>query len=69
MLVWNVPFSQNLVVGRWAGGGFECAPSITLLQKGDVNGSAAHALFKWLKNAMPIPFDGEGIDSKDNGYS
>jgi len=48
------------------GGGFECASSITVFAKSDVNGADAAPLFKWLKSEIMIP-EGDMSDSKGNG--
>jgi len=48
------------------GDGFEPAESVTVFEKGDVNGMDAAPLFKWLKSEMIIP-SGEMVDTKDNG--
>jgi len=49
------------------GGGFEVAPSVTLMEKGDVNGEDAQPLFKWLKSEVVLPSDGFDADTKGNG--
>jgi len=48
------------------GGGFEPASTVTVFEKGDVNGANAAPLFKWLKSELMIP-KGDKTDSKDNG--
>lgn len=48
------------------GNNFEPAPTITIMEKGDVNGLDAAPLFKWLKSEMMIP-SGDLTDSKGNG--
>jgi len=50
------------------GNGFECAPTVTLFQKCDVNGADALPLFKWLKREIMIPVD-EAEDTKGNGVA
>jgi len=48
------------------GNGFELAPTITILEKGDVNGAEAAPVFKWLKDELRAPTGGEE-DTKENG--
>lgn len=48
------------------GNNFECDPTITLFEKGDVNGASALPLFKYLKTSLMIPSGPLG-DSKGNG--
>jgi len=48
------------------GNGFAPADSVTLFEKGDVNGSNAQPVFKWLKSEIAIP-NGEKKDTKGNG--
>lgn len=46
------------------GNGFE--PAFDVFSKVNVNGAAAHPLFKWMRSVIKIPMDGDG-DSKGNG--
>jgi len=50
------------------GGGFEVAPTVTLFEKGDVNGESAMPVFKWMKEEMMIP-SGPLEDTKGNGVN
>ena len=45
------------------GGGYEPASTITVFEKGDVNGADESPLFKWLKSELMIP-KGDKTDSK-----
>jgi len=62
----NAEFMNTLKHVR-PGGGFEPAESITIFEKGDVNGLDAQPLFKWLKSEMVLPADGFEEDTKGNG--
>jgi len=48
------------------GDGFEPAPTITVMKKGDVNGASAQPVFKWMKEEMMVP-SGALEDTKENG--
>ena len=61
----NAEFLNTLKHVR-PGGGFEPAPTVTIMEKTDVNGEEAAALFKWLKTEMMIPTGGME-DTKGNG--
>lgn len=47
------------------GNGFE--PKFEVMSKVNVNGAASHPLFKWMREAAPLPQDPAG-DTKDLGY-
>jgi len=48
------------------GNGFEPAETVTIFEKGDVNGAMAAPVFKWMKSEMMIPSGGME-DTKENG--
>ena len=48
------------------GGGFEPAPTITIMEKGDVNGENAQPVWEGCALELPLPCD-EPIDTKSNG--
>jgi len=50
------------------GNNFEPASTVTIFEKGDVNGANAMPLFKWLKAEQMIP-SGEMVDTKGNGVA
>jgi glutathione peroxidase-family protein len=53
------------------GGGFEPASTVTVFEKGDVNGAEAQPLFKWMKSEIMIPTGGNDesclVDTMSNG--
>jgi len=50
------------------GNNFEPASTVTVFEKGDVNGADALPVFKWLKSEMMMPND-EAEDTKGNGMT
>jgi len=50
------------------GNGFEPAETVTIFEKGDVNGAEAAPVFKWMKSEMMIP-SGNMDDTKENGVA
>lgn len=63
----NSEFLNTLKFVR-PGDGFEVAPTITLFEKCNVNGADAAPVFKWLKNELRMPSDGE-TDSAETGMT
>jgi len=53
------------------GGGFEPASTVTVFEKGDVNGAEAQPIFKWMKSEIMIPTGGNDesclVDTMSNG--
>lgn len=53
------------------GGGFEVADTVTVFEKGDVNGAEAQPIFKWMKSEVMIPTGGDDesclVDTMSNG--
>jgi glutathione peroxidase len=50
------------------GDGFKPAPTITITEKGFVNGDTADPLWKWMKSEALIPCD-DYVDTKENGVA
>lgn len=63
VVVLIVPAPASLGRHVRPGGGFEPASTVTVFEKGDVNGANAAPLFKWLKSELMIP-KGDKTDSK-----
>ena len=63
----NAEFLNTLKYVR-PGGNFEPAPTITIMEKGDVNGENAQPVWEWLRTELPLPCD-EPIDTKSNGVN